>query len=50
MSKSRKKPDTFRKIKRVPSDTKKNNSGIPDTEFDVIFSRIPTHIQIPAFR
>jgi hypothetical protein len=49
MSKSRKKPDTFRKIKRVPSDTKKNNSST-DTEFDVIFSRIPTHIQIPAFR
>ena len=48
MSKSRKKPDTFRKIKKVPSDTKKNNNT--DIEFDVIFSRIPTHIQIPAFR
>jgi hypothetical protein len=50
MSKTKKNPNTFRRIKRVPSDTKKNNSSSVDTEFDIIFSRIPTHIQIPNFR
>lgn len=51
MSKSKRTPDTFRKIKKVPSDTKKhNNNNNNDTEFDLVFNRLPTHLQIPVFR
>jgi len=49
MSKSKHKTDTFRKIKKVPSDTKKYNVAVNDTEYDIIFNCIPRNIQIPAF-
>ena len=50
MSKSKHQQDTFRKIKRVPSDTKDNRKRINDESYDVAFSRVPSHIQIPNFR
>ena len=49
MSKSKRTPDTFRKIKKVPSDTKNHNNN-NDPEFDLVFNRLPSHFQIPVFR
>lgn len=49
MSKTRKQVDTFRKIKKVPSDHKRRNETNDDV-YDVRFNHIPANIQVPVYR